>query len=62
MTHALVVVDGQNDFCSGFEGRTDPAQQGGQTLEHDLRAHGVTEVTVVGIAVERMRAAGIDVR
>ncbi len=97
--HAVFYKGAHAAAYSGFEGRSDPAQQEGQTLEHYLRAHGVTEVTVVGIAtdhcvvataldahkagfrttvdtrycagvapdttadaVERMRAAGIEVR
>jgi nicotinamidase/pyrazinamidase len=42
---------------SGFEGRSDPAQERGKTLEQYLRAHDVTEVTVVGIATDHCVAA-----
>ncbi len=97
--HAVFYKGTHAAAYSGFEGRSDPAQQEGQTLEQCLRAHGVAEVTIVGIAtdhcvvataldsleagfrttvdtrycagvapdttadaVERMRAAGIEVR
>jgi nicotinamidase/pyrazinamidase len=37
---------------SGFEGRSDPEQRGGLTLDEYLRAHGVDHLTIVGIATD----------
>lgn len=37
---------------SGFEGRRDPEQESGETLEEYLRAHAVTDVTIVGVATD----------